>query len=291
MKKIIILLVAVAMVACNPTSKLSTYQSEGDAAFEQADYATAYAQYTQYITVASANGVDISDELYIKQAQACAQLDKVDEASELYNTLLAKGDHTKLLAEYSQMLQANGRVDDELALWNSYADKVSTPELKNMMTERLIFLNESKGNNQALIDVVANKPADVKLSKEAQLSHIKALEAEKKGYPAAKACNQLLKAYPNYIEALEWKAKYYYEKAENRYKYEMAKYNKNKNATTYAYLRRDLKKVSSDFRIARDVFLQLRKHDPKNKSYIRYLKNTYLRLDQKSEAVQLDKLL
>ena len=83
----------------------------------------------------------------------------------------------------------------------------------------------------------------------------------------------------------------YYEKAENRYKYEMAKYNKNKNATTYAYLRRDLKKVSADFRIARDLFIKLRKDDPNNKSYIRYLKNTYLRLEQKDKAAQMDKLL
>ena len=95
----------------------------------------------------------------------------------------------------------------------------------------------------------------------------------------------------NSIPALEWLAVNEYNKAEEWYKKEIAKYNKNKNATTYAYLRRDLKKISAIFRLARDKFLKLRKLDPNNKSYIKYLKNTYLRLDMKDKAKEMDDLL
>ncbi|MCG8579100.1 MAG: hypothetical protein MI866_04250 [Bacteroidales bacterium] len=290
MKKVIIILAAAIMVACNPTAKLPTILSGADAAFEQADYTKAYTMYSEYISVAKANGVQISDELYKKQAQTCAQLDKLDEASGIYNQLLENDANIKLIAEYAQMLQSNAKVEEEIALWTKHADKIKDSNLAKVKTERLVFLNASKEKHDAVIEAY-NSKGDISLSKEAQLQYIKALEASDKGAAAAKACNALLKANPDYTEALEWKAKYYFNKAEKRYKYEMAKYNKNKTSAAYAYLRRDLKKVSADFRIARDSFLKLREKDPTNKSYIRYLKNTYLRLDQKGKAAQLDKLL
>ncbi|MBK3515923.1 tetratricopeptide repeat protein [Carboxylicivirga marina] len=290
MKKVIIILTAAILVACNPTAKLPSLQTGADAAFEQADYNTAYTMYSEYINLANANGVEVSNELYLKQAQSCAQLDKVDEAASIYSELLKDDGNIKLVAEYAQMLQSNAKVDEEIALWTNNAERITDNKLAKLKTERLVFLNSSKEDYAAVMDAYTNK-GDATLSKEAQLEYIKALEASKKGSAAVKACNALIKANPDYKAALDWKAKYYYEKAEKRYKYEMAKYNKNKNATTYAYLRRDLKKVSADFRIARDTLLKLRKMEPTNKSYIRYLKNTYLRLDQKDKAAQLDKLL
>ena len=108
---------------------------------------------------------------------------------------------------------------------------------------------------------------------------------------AQKACETMLVKDANSVPALEWLAVNEYNKAEEWYKKEIAKYNKNKNATTYAYLRRDLKKISVIFRSARDKFLKLHKLDPNNKSYIKYLKNTYLRLDMKDKAKEMDDLL
>jgi hypothetical protein len=288
MKRVIIILTAALLVACNPTAKLPGLQTGADAAFEQADYNKAYTMYTEYINLAKTNGVEISDAVYQKQAQTCAQLDKVDEASSLYNMLLEKD--IKLIAEYAQMLQRSGKVDEEIALWTDKASSISDSQLGKLKTERLVFLNASKENHKAVIESYEAK-GEATLSNEVQLEYIKALEATNKGAAAAKACNALLKANPDYTAALEWKAKYYFNKAEKRYKYEMDKYNKNKTAAAYAYLRRDLKKVSADFRIARDAFLKLRQQNPNNKSYIKYLKNTYIRLDQKAKAAQLDKLL
>jgi len=290
MNRFIILLAAVLMTACNPTAKLPNIQTQADAAFNQADYNKAYTLYKEYINVAKANQVNIDQALYVKQAQSCAQLNKIDEASAIYDNLLTNDANIKYISEYAQMLQSNGKVDEELSLWTKHKNKLKEANLLKLSTERIISLNAAKSQHQAVVDTYAEK-GNVNLSKETQLTYIKALKALKKGHAAIKSCNLLLKEYPNYIGALEWKAKYYYDKAEKRYKYEMNKYNKKKNATTYAYLRRDLKKISADFRIARDTFIKLRKQDPKNKSYIKYLKNAYLRLEQKAEAAKMDKLL
>ncbi|WP_430816739.1 hypothetical protein [Carboxylicivirga sp. RSCT41] len=290
MKKVIIILAAALLVACNPTAKLPALMSDADAAFEQSDYSKAHTMYAEYISIANANNVKVSDELYLKQAQSCAQLDKLDEATGIYDQLLENDANIKLIAEYAQMLQSNSKFDEEIALWTKHADRIEGSKLVRLKTERLVFLNASKENHEAVIESY-NSKGDIDVSKEAQLQYIKALEATDKGAAASKACNTLLKVNPDYTEALEWKAIYYFNKAEKRYKYEMAKYNKNKTAAAYAYLRRDLKKVSADFRIARDGFLKLREIDPTNKTYIKYLKNTYIRLDQKDKAAQLDKLL
>ncbi len=290
MKKLLFILSIIAIAACNPTAKLPTLQSEADAAFNQADYSKAYPLFAEYIQLATTNNVEVSNELLLKQAQTCAQIDKTDEATAIYDQLLKDDANIGLLAEYAQLLQREGRTDQELALWQSYADKITTPELLKLKAERQVFLNAANENNEAVVTAYENK-GEVTLSKEVQLTYIKALEATDKAGTAVKACNELLKEQPDYEAALEWKAKYYYNKAEDRYKYEMAKYNRNKNATTYAYLRRDLKKVSADFRMARETFLKLRQLNPKDQSYIRYLKNTYLRLEQKDDAARMDRLL
>ena len=84
---------------------------------------------------------------------------------------------------------------------------------------------------------------------------------------------------------------YYDHKADDKYKTEMAIYNKNKNHTSYAYLRRELKKLSVDFRNSRDAFNKLHEIDPGDTNYIKYLKNVNLRLDNKIEADKYDKML
>lgn len=290
MKKIFIVLSAIIFVACNPTAKLPSIQTQAEAAFNQSDFEKAYTLYNQYISLSKENNIDVSTDIYTKQAQSCAQLNKLDEAVELYNTLLKDEANIKLVAEYAQMLQSNHKANEEMELWLSKKELIKDENLSTLMTERLMSLANDKEDYQTVIDTYIGK-GTAAVSKESRLMYITALEANKNGSGAAKACNALIKEYPEYTEALEWKAKYYYNKAEKRYKYEMNKYNKNKNATTYAYLRRDLKKVSADFRIARDTFLKLRKLDASDKSYIKYLKNIYLRLDMDAEAAKMDKLL
>jgi tetratricopeptide (TPR) repeat protein len=290
MKKVLILLSFVVLAACNPAARLTTVQSEADVAFNQADYNKAYSLYSEYIKLAESSNIKVSKELLAKKAQACAHIDKTDEAVAIYDQLLKDEANIDFIAEYAQLLQLEGRIDQELGLWKSQSSRITSPELLKLKAERLVFLNAANENNEAVVTAYESK-GETTLSKEAQLTYIKALEATNKGGSAIKACNELLGDQPDYEAALEWKAKYFYNKAEDRYKYEMDKYNKDKNATTYAYLRRDLKKVSADFRIARDTFIQLRKIDPTNQSYIKYLKNTYLRLEQKDEAAQMDKLL
>ena len=288
MRKILLISFSALLLACNPLAKLPSLQTSADEAFNNNDFENSYTLYKQYIQLATSNSAEISDDIYHKLAIAAGELKKVDEASEIYNSLLKKKDDTALFSEYAQLLQENNKVKEEIDLWDNLESDDNALQTKK--TDRLIKLYNQTESYDAIIEVVANK-GKATLSNDATMIYISALENTDSKVEAAKVCNQLVKEQPNYIPALEWKGKYYYEKADARYKAEMAKYNKNKNATTYAYLLRDLKKVSADFRVARDTFETLRKSDAENKSYIKYLKNCYLRLEQKAEAAKMDRLL
>ncbi|MGV8829582.1 MAG: tetratricopeptide repeat protein [Breznakibacter sp.] len=104
-------------------------------------------------------------------------------------------------------------------------------------------------------------------------------------------CDQVLALDGDHIDALKNKAVLLFGKCETRYKQLMDGYNKNKNATSYAYLKRDLKLLSSDYRECRDLFEKLRRLEPGNRSHIQYLYNVYVRLDLNDQAKQLEKLL
>lgn len=288
MRKILLISFSALLLACNPLAKLPSIQTSADEAFNNNDFENSYTLYKQYIQLATTNGAEVSDDIYHKVAIAAGELKKLDEASEIYNLLLKKKDDTALFSEYAQLLQENNQVSEEIELWKNFDSYDSS--LLTKKTDRLIHLYNQTESYDAVIETVATK-GNVTLSKEATMKYISALENADSKVEAAKVCNQLVKEQPDYTPALEWKGQYYYEKADARYKAEMAKYNKNKNATTYAYLLRDLKKVSADFRVARDTFEHLRQLDAENKSYIKYLKNCYLRLEQKAEAAKMDRLL
>lgn len=287
-KGFFIIISAVALFACNPLAKLPGIQTGADAAFDLGDFEKAYQLYTEYVNLAESNQAEVADAVYAKLAMASLKTDKLEEAKTLYTKLLDKNQDDNLLLEYAQGLQQEGKAKDELDLWNKYQAKDAN--IIKHQVERQVALNSDLGNNEDAVAIYEAKK-DVGLSKETTFTYLKSLAELDQTTKAKKVSKDLIKANPDYKEALEWAGKYYYELADKRYKYEMAKYNKKKNATTYAYLRRDLKKVSSDFRTSRGYFEQLRKIDPENKSYIKYLKNCYLRLEQKDKAAQMDKLL
>nr|WP_319400682.1 hypothetical protein [uncultured Carboxylicivirga sp.] len=286
MRKILLISLSALLFACNPLAKLPGIQTSADEAYKNNDFENSYNLYKQYIQLATSNDTKVSDDIYHKVAVAAGKLNKLDEAKELYSSLIEKNNDTSLFLEYAKLLQDNNQVQDEIGLWKKSDDE----SVQNQKVDRLINLYSQTESYDAVIETVANK-GNITLSNEASMKYISALENTDSRIEAAKACNQLVKEQPNYIPALEWKGKYYYEKANTRYKAEMAKYNKNKNATTYAYLLRDLKKVSADFRIARDTFEKLHALDAQEQSYIKYLKNCYLHLEQKNEAAKMDRLL
>ncbi len=106
-----------------------------------------------------------------------------------------------------------------------------------------------------------------------------------------KMCKEALSDNPDQVVALKYIGVSRYNSAEAEYKKVMAEYNKNKNATTYAYLRRDLKKISTVYVDSRTYLEKVRAIDSADIQVVKYLINIYNRLDQPAKAKSLQKLL
>jgi len=82
---------------------------------------------------------------------------------------------------------------------------------------------------------------------------------------------------------LDWTAKKYFWKAENRYQDELKAYEKNKTNKQYNKLLKALDIVSADFKTSLDYFKKFYTIDP-NPGTAKYLGNIYNRLDDKKKA-------
>ncbi len=100
----------------------------------------------------------------------------------------------------------------------------------------------------------------------------------------------LLNEDPQNVEALEWNAKKYYWKGENRYQSEMDKYNKKKTTRQYKILLKELDKATADFKRSLKYFDKLWKIEP-GKKYASYFANIYARFGDEKRSKSYQKYM
>ena len=121
------------------------------------------------------------------------------------------------------------------------------------------------------------------------------LTMERERVDAAKLetiCKEMLKDDKNNIAALSYLAKAKYEKADGLYKKTVDGYNKNKTQVTYAYMRRDMKKIIEPlYKESRGYYERLSQLEPENKNHIQYLININSLLGNTQKVNELKKKL
>ncbi len=284
---IITALLGLGLFSCNPLKQLQTEQLSAENEYTQGNFAYAYDRYSSLIEKYQEANLDIPYSFYVNAATSALELSNYNNAIKYYKLALTD---SVTLSSVKGLIEAteNTSGNNLSTILNKYADYLKDNGAKQYYNVK-VFDNEVRNGNQ---DNIVSAFANLSNPTESQsMEYINALETLGRKKEAIKFCSDLVKVNPEYYKAREYKALYYYDFAENWYKNEMAKYNKDKNYTAYVYLKRELKKISANFRIAKDEFEVLHKQYPNEKKYVRYLKNTYLRLDMKKEAAELDKLL
>lgn len=198
---------------------------------------------------------------------------------------------TLIITGVSFSVSLNAMSPSDLGTFQSDSTVVTESEL-SFEDQALIDLFQShikKGNYEWALTLW--NEIEVKNTPELQYAYLTAIMATGKKDSSYYKHEEFLKKYPNYGPALFWKAKYHFDKAERKYQSEMAKYNKDKNTTAYAYLRRELKKLSDDYKVSRDILLKLKEQDPTNKNQLVYLRNSYIRLEMQDEAAKITKII
>ncbi len=272
--------------ACGSSQKLTqALSSEADAAFQSGDYATAVAKYNELTSKEV-----VLDSVQSRQMAIAANRINDHQTAFAYGTkyAISEGDTTLVLAVAES------------------ADSLQNFPISISLTEKNLALFEEKYGSDATYEKLALYYAETSDKKLCQYydkltsSSVRS-ECFDVYFDMAKdslsvlqqqnLCKKALKDNPQQEKALFVLARTKYESAEEQYKVTMAEYNKKKNATTYAYLRRDLKKISAVYVESKGYFEKLRKIDEENKTYIKYLININLRLDQPDKAKALEKLL
>ncbi len=265
--------------------QLQQWRTEADDAFAQNQFQQALDLYMQLLD----NQVD-ADTMMNRNICICANRVGKYELSCGHATIhhVAPGD-TLFLFALAQSLDSIGRVEENIAMIERNREDFEVKYGTEAIVEKLaIYYNKNKSDK--LCDIYPQ----IQNSETRSLcfaNYFKLVADSQSEVANTKLCKDALKDNPKQESALFFLAKAKYDQAESQYKTTMAEYEKKKNATTYAYLRRDLKHISAIFVESKNYFEQLRSIDPENKSYIKYLININLRLSNDDKAKELQKLL
>ncbi len=288
-KLILPVLLMMIIAACNPLKQVQGYQSSISRAYETKDYPgvlTAYNQLEKYHQTKESN---VKPE-YLKMAgQAAMEMENYTRAEEILSRNVEQTGDIEAVEMLANVYEKTGKDDKEYHLWTEHYDKLESEEKKAEVSQKLFAFEMKRKEYEKALERAKRMPSltDPRF----MFMRVEALDATGKEEEAREINNQLLERNPDFKPAMEWKAIDITERAENWYRAEMTKYNKDQNYTAYVYLKRELKKISSMFRQSRELFEKLHAEDPDNQQYIRYLKNIYLRLDMQEEASKMDMLL
>ncbi len=263
---------------------------KAEAMFSQGNYAEALPLYRQFILKAD-EGNQAVDAVVLKNAALSASHQK--EYGFVFDCVERLGTSNLLDSEAAGLFVESSAHVDDAARKLLFMTKNRSLLLEVMGQEdyysAFCHLSGRTGDSQGVVDSweLAGKAAKLEWFP----LYYDGVKENKSSDDLMAVCDQVLALDGSHQDALKNKAVLLYEKSEARYKQLMDDYNKNKNATSYAYLKRDLKRLSADYRMCRDLFEKLRLLAPDNGNYIRYLYNVYLRLDLNDQAKKLEKLL
>ncbi len=288
MKKTVIIISSIILLAsCSSTKQLTTLENSLKTNYSNKNYETVIEDYEKLTTLASKKKQELPAQYTIFAGKSFYNIEKYSESLNLLSSIKNK-DEEAIFMEGMSYYHLKNNIE-EFSFRNANRSNIKNSENEQIVLNRIYDLAINFADFQLANIVWSELSNNSEIEQmEKQLTVLDNLEEKSQALSLA---NNILKKDANNEEALLYRGTYYFNKAESLYQSEMAKYNKDPNYTAYAYLRRELKKASSDFRNARDIFERLYKIAPDNKKYIAYLKNSYLRLEMRNEAAKMDKLL
>lgn len=276
------------LAACSPTKQITGLESDITGLYAQERYDELLLQYDKLLVLKNKNNTPLAKNTLLLAGKAAYKTSRHNEALDILRSINDLQDLEAIMM-MGESLELTARPEEALDYWQTRLPLLEGSEhyrdivLKIYRTQQRV--EDYEAANQTWQKIDPQNDSDL------MYEQVEVLSKLNRTQDALTLSKQILKLEPKHEKALFKLADYYYNKAENWYKSEMDKYNRNPNNTTYAYLRRELKKISADFRTARDLLETLHSVAPENKLYMAYLANTYIRLDMKKEAEQMTKKL
>ncbi|UBM63252.1 hypothetical protein LA303_04590 [Candidatus Sulfidibacterium hydrothermale] len=254
------------------------------AAFKKGDYQTALALWSKTIAKYEKRNKGTQCTVYDDAAQAALKLGKDDLARQLLEKATYSASATpEAFVELAKLYRKIDNLSLEITTLERYVKKY--PHDKNIvpMQERLFETYIESENWQEALDLWKKLPASFQTDTSHLAELLKANIALNREKAADTLAPMLLKKDPKNTVALDYEAKKYFWRAENRYQAEMKAYSKNKTRSQYAHLLNAFKIVTVDFKKSLTYFRRLYVLQPTSEN-ARYLGNIYARLDDRSKA-------
>lgn len=281
------LIVTLMLIACGSTKNVNTtalIRAEADTLFASGNYSAALEKYQSIVPQEG-----LADSVLCRQITIAARkVSNFTLACQYGLTYSSAGDCEKLEA-IATSLDSTSRSEEAMPLIENNRECFYSTIGREATIEKLaLYYNKTKSEKLIAIYDEIEQPT---VRSECFANYFQMVRDGLDDINCKKLCMSALTDNQEQIPALRYLAISLYNMAESRYKTAMDEYNRNKNNTTYAYLRRDLKRISAIYVDSKGYFEKIHKLNPDDKSTIKYLVNIYNRLDKPEVAKSYERLL
>ncbi len=283
LKWIALVMIFVTTFTLNTSAK-GRRKDKAQLAYNQGHYEAALALWNKSIAKYERRHKENQCPFYTKAGMTALKLGKNDEARALFQKAIYSASVSPVaFVELARMYRKIDNLSLEIDALEKYVKRYPAGKDINPMRERLFATyveSENWEDALKLWDKLPRAYRDNVKNKAALLKVNAALEN-------AETCNKLaveiLKSESKNITALDWEAKKYFWRAENRYKAEIKAYNENKTRRQYVELLKAFKVVTVNFKKSLTYFRKLYFLQPTSENAL-YLGNIYARLESQSKA-------
>jgi len=266
------------------TSARGNHKDKAQLAYNQGNYETALALWKKTIAKYEKRDKGTRCTVYAKAGMAALKLGQEDEARELFEKAIYSASVSpKAYLELAKLYRKINNLSLEIDVLEKYVKKYPSGKEIIPMQERLFATYVKSENWEEALNLWKKLPATFTKNLTNKTAFLKVNIALNKKEVSNKLASDILKSDPKNITALDWEAKRYFWRAENRYQSELKAYNKNKTRSQYAELLRAFKVVTVDFKKSLGYFRRLYALQPTSENAL-FLGNTYARLNNKSKA-------
>ncbi len=267
--------------SCSTGTDLTRQSQQAEKLYASGNYTEALVKYEQLIGQWDATRPREQNPYHEKAGDAAFMLENTTQAINYYWLSMQLGNagvetHQRIIAHYNEVDNFSREMMAIESLIEKFPDGPATNEAGKRLFEMFVETNRWEDAARQWNGIVTN---DIPLLEKYYLVNMRL----DKNQQADSIAQKLLRLDKDNVTGLEWKAKKYYDRAEDRYSSELEAYERNKTRRQYAQLLEGYEIAGEDYRKARDIYEKLFNANPERR-YAVFLYNIYARFQDESKV-------
>ncbi len=272
------------LTSCSTSARFTTLNRQGEDALKAGNTKEALALFDESIKAYESSGKAKECPVYTEAAFAAMKLGDTSQAlGYLEKAKYTASENEECRYGLALCYRHIDNLSKEMDALQTYREKYPKGENIARVNRRLFSVYVESENDEKAVALWNDLTPNQKSEPSALSEYFTVNKRMNNSAVCDSLATILLQHNKNQVQALEWKAKKYYDRAENLYQKEMKAYKQHKTRRQYAHLLKQLDKVTADFKKSLAFYKKLYALNPEEK-YARKLANIYYRLDDKKKA-------